>query len=81
MDTLRKAGFEAGEINVTCEPGIRDVTITGANQENRGTDIATGAARTLAAAGYDIICYGDMNNGLSLATLMVRMPKPSLKAA
>lgn len=84
MDTLRDAGFEAGEIKVTCEPGVRDVTITGISKGvlfAKHIDIATEAARALADAGYDIICYGEMNDGQSLASLLVRVPETSLKVA
>ena len=33
IDTLRKAGFEAGSITVNPQPLVRDVTITGANND------------------------------------------------
>jgi len=79
IDTLRNAGFEAGEINVTREPGVRDVTITGMNVTPR-FDAATDAARALADAGYNILCYGRGLAG-ALATLTVALPKSSQKAA
>tara|TARA_Y100001968_G_scaffold236216_1_gene219410 strand:- start:27 stop:293 length:267 start_codon:yes stop_codon:yes gene_type:complete len=81
IDTLRNAGFEAGEINVTREPGVRDVTITGMTVTPR-FDAATDAARALADAGYDILCYGaGLGEPGTIATLMVRLPKAAGKAA
>lgn len=85
MDTLRKAGFEAGEITVTSEPGVRDVTITRVDKNPETgeafTDIPGDASRALAAAGYDILCYGGRVPGVSLATLLVRMPKATKQVA
>lgn len=86
LDTLRTAGFEAGEIAVNPEPGVRDVTITGANRDpvtgEQRFDVAGDAARALAAAGYDILCYGaGLGEPGTIATLMVRLPKAAGKAA
>ena len=82
IDTLRKAGFEAGSITVNPEPLVRDVVITGANNDpvtgEPRFDIAGDAARALAEAGYDILCYGSgLGEVGTLATLMVQMPRPT----
>lgn len=86
LDTLRTAGFDAGEITVNPEPGVRDVTITGATRDpvtgEQRFDVAGDAARALAAAGYDILCYGGgFGQPGTLAVLMVRMPRADGKAA
>ena len=73
IDTLRAAGFETGEITVNPEPGVRDVTISDAGPD---------PARVLAKAGYDVLCYGSGLGGPAvLATLIVALPKASVKAA
>ena len=69
IDTLRNAGFEAGEINVTREPGVRDVTITGMSVTPR-FDAATDAARALADAGYDIARTCAREHGLNLPGIL-----------
>ena len=84
-DTLTTAGFTC-EISINPEPGVRNVDITGAGLDpvtgERRFDVATDAARTLANAGYDILCYG---SGLgahgTIATLMVRRTAPAQRAA
>ena len=86
IDTLRTAGFDAGKITVNPEPGVRDVTITGATADpvtgEPRFDVATDASRVLAAAGYDILCYGSgLGEHGTLATLIIAMPKSSQKAA
>ena len=86
INTLRAAGFDTGEINVNAEPGVRDVTITGADRDTVTGEscfhIAAAAARALAAAGYDILCYGrDFSQPGTPATLMVRLPKTIGQAA
>lgn len=86
IDTLRAAGFEAGEITVNPEPGVRDVTISNAGPDpvtgEERFDVATEAARVLAKAGYDVLCYGSgLGSSNTLATLMVALPKSADKAA
>jgi len=86
IDTLRAAGFETGEITVNPEPGVRDVTISDAGPDpitgEERFDVATDAARVLAKAGYDVLCYGSGLGGPAvLATLIVALPKASVKAA
>lgn len=84
-DALISAGFTC-EISVNPEPGVRNVEITGAGRDpatgERRFDVAADAARVLADAGYDILCYG---SGLgpqgTIATLMVRRSSPSQRAA
>lgn len=85
VDTLRAAGFVAGSVEVNAEPGLRDVTITDAPRDEDGRYslyVATDAARVLANAGYDILCYGrGLNNPSALATLLIALPKGGIKAA
>ena len=86
IDTLRSAGFVAGSIEVNPDPGLRDITITdGPRDKDTGKhsmDIATEAARVLANAGYDILCYGrGLNSPSALATLLIALPKGGLRAA
>jgi len=86
IDTLRTAGITAGDVVVNPEPGLRDVNITGASRDpvtgEPRFDIAADAARALADAGYDILCYGaGLGEPGTIATLMVRLPKAAGKAA
>lgn len=81
VDTLRTAGFVAGSIEVTAEPGVRSIAINDAACKNT-KDVATEAARVMADAGYDILSYGRGLGGFgTLAILMVALPQTIKRAA
>lgn len=84
-DTLIAAGFTC-EVEINPEPGVRNVDITSANRDpvtgERRFDVAADAARALANAGYDILCYGSgLGANGTIATLMVRRTAPARHAA
>jgi len=80
IEVLRSGGFVAGSIEATGEPGVRDVSITDATCKN-DKDVVIKAARVLANAGYDILCYGRTSgNSGAIASLTVMLPTASRKA-
>lgn len=80
IEVLRSAGFVAGSIEATGEQGVRIVSITDATCKN-DKDVVVEAARVLANAGYDILCYGRTpNDSQAIASLTIMLPTASRKA-